>query len=238
MASAFVRTFKLDILLSVIDWLTFNIVFLLSYILGWFPYLEWEEHFATYIIIANVAYIIALQAITISLHHRLSPSARVLKNTSRTSLAFIILYTSFLGMFSYAKIPGFWSMICLGTAIFTVTSIERLFLRKYIKQLRSSGHDTVKTLILGASEMAQKAADIMTDEWNGYRLLGYFARPDSQPFALRDTSIGAFRHCRKARSATRKRLFRRITQPFPHRNTARSAPSLCKMCISNRPVRV
>ena len=96
MASAFDRTFKLDILLSVIDWLTFNIVFLLSYILGWFPYLEWEEHFATYIIIANVAYIIALQAITISLHHRLSPSARVLKNTSRTSLAFIILYTSFL----------------------------------------------------------------------------------------------------------------------------------------------
>ena len=63
-------------------------------------------------------------------------------------------------------------------------------------------------------------------------------RPDSQPFALRDTSIGAFRHCRKARSATRKRLFRRITQPFPHRNTAFSAPSLCTMCISNRPVRV
>ena len=62
--------------------------------------------------------------------------------------------------------------------------------------------------------------------------------PDSQPFALCDTSIGAFRHCRKARSATRKRLFRRITQPFPHRNTARSAPSLCTMCISNRPVRV
>lgn len=187
MASAFDRTFKLDILLSVIDWLTFNIVFLLSYILGWFPYLEWEEHFATYIIIANVAYIIALQAITISLHHRLSPSARVLKNTSRTSLAFIILYTSFLGMFSYAKIPGFWSMIFLGTAIFIVTSIERLFLRKYIKQLRSSGHDTVKTLILGASEMAQKAADIMTDEWNGYRLLGYFARPDSQPLTNKST---------------------------------------------------
>ena len=62
--------------------------------------------------------------------------------------------------------------------------------------------------------------------------------PDNQPFAPCDTSIRAFRHCRKARSATRKRLFRRITQPFPHRNTAFSAPSLCKMCISNRPVRV
>lgn len=58
-------------------------------------------------------------------------------------------------------------------------------------------------------------------------------RPDSQPFALRNTSIGAFRHCRKARSATRKRLFRRITQPFPHRHCARCASAIVPFGYKN-----
>lgn len=185
MISAFDRTFKLGILLSVIDWLTFNIVFLIAYYLNWFPLLDWEQHFTTYFITANVAYVIALQAITISLHHRQAQPAKVLSNTSRTSLIFTILYTSFLGMFTQTNIPDFWESLFLGTMIFITTSVERLFLRTYIIHLRNSGRDTVKDIILGSGEMAQKAAYIMGDNWNGYHLMGYFARPDSQQLNIR-----------------------------------------------------
>lgn len=181
MITAFDRTFKLDLTLSIIDWLTFNIVFLLSYLLDWFPFLDWDGHAAAYFISANAAYIVALQAITISLHHRLSQPARVLRNTSRTSLVFIILYTSILGMFTDLKIPGFWASAFLGVSVFIVTSIERLILRTHILHKRYKGHDTVNTVIIGTGVMAQKAANIMADNWNGYKLLGYFSRPDSEP---------------------------------------------------------
>ena len=175
MISAFDRTFKLGVLLSAIDWLMFNIVFWPSYYLNWFPRLNMDENFGTYLLIANIAYIIALQFVTISLHHRQSQPAKVLNNTSRTSLIFIVIYTSFIGMFTKVEVPGVLSSLLLGTVIFVVTSIERLILRTYIIKRRSSGHDTLNTVILGNGDMAQKAANVMTNEWNGYNLLGFFS---------------------------------------------------------------
>ena len=177
------RTIKLGVLLSVIDWLTFNIVFLLSYHLDWFTLFDRGEHFTTHLITANVAYVISLHAVTISLHHRMSQPASVLRNTSRTSLIFIILYTSFLGVFTDARVPGAAPSLAMLAVLFIVTSMERLILRNYIIRMRTSGRNTVKTVILGTGVMAQKVADIMTDNWTGYELLGYFSRPDSQPLA-------------------------------------------------------
>ena len=186
MISTLDRTIKLGILLSVIDWLTFNVVFLLSFHLDWFPLSDWKEHFTTYLVTANIAYAIALQAVTISLHHRMSQTAKVLRNTSRTSLIFIILYTSFLGVFTDASVPGVKASLFMLAILFIVTSVERLILRTYIIHLRTSGRNTVKTVILGTGGMAQKVADIMTDNWTGYELLGYFSRPDSQPLSCQN----------------------------------------------------
>lgn len=181
MISAFDRTYKLGALLSVIDWLAFNIVFMLSYYLRWFPLLDWEGHFFTYFLVANIAYVIALQFVTISLHHRWLQPARVLNNTSRTSLMFIVLYTSLLGMFTDVRIPDAVSSLFFTCVIFIFTSIERLILRTYIMHRRSVGHDSVRTVMLGTGDMAQKAADVMTNEWNGYNLMGYFSRLGDKP---------------------------------------------------------
>ena len=181
MISAFDRTFKLGVLLSVIDWLTFNIVFLSSYYASWLPFLDWHGHFATCMCAANAAYIIALQFVTISLHHRQAQPAKVLSNTSRTSVMFIVLYTSFLGIFTSVDIPDFWASLYLTLIIFAVTTVERLLLRTFINRMRSSGHDTVKAVILGTNNMMQRVANIMLSGWNGYNLLGYFADKGAQP---------------------------------------------------------
>lgn len=174
MISAFDRTFKLGILLSVIDWLTFNIVFVLSFLIPWFPFAGSRAEFFTDLLISNISYAIALQIVTISLHHRQSQPAKVLSNTSRTSLIFIILYIAVLGM-TGAAVPGFVSSFVMTVLVFVITNVERLFLRTYIKHKRGVGGDRVNTVVLGSGEMVQKAVDVMTNGWNGYNLLGYFS---------------------------------------------------------------
>lgn len=175
MISAFDRTFKLGVLLSVIDWLTFNVVFVLSFLIPWFPFAGSRAEFFTDLLISNISYIVALQIVTISLHHRSSQPAKVLSNTSRTSLISVILYTAVLGI-TGAVVPGFMSSLLMMVLVFTVTSIERLFLRTYIVHKRSVGGSMVNTVVLGSGGMVQNAVDVMTNVWNGYNLLGYFSK--------------------------------------------------------------
>ena len=62
MISAFDKTFKLGILLSVIDWLTFNVVFLLFTL---FSGADTSGEFVADLLMANVSYVVALQIVTI-----------------------------------------------------------------------------------------------------------------------------------------------------------------------------
>lgn len=145
MVSAFDKTFKLGVLLSFIDWFTFNVVFLLySLYIG----LNTSNDFFVDILISNIAYFIALQIVTISLHHRQAQPAKVLSNTSRTSAIFIVLYAAILGMAGYS-VPGFYYSVVITLIVFLATSIERLLLRTYIKHKRSVGRNRVNTIILG-----------------------------------------------------------------------------------------
>ncbi|WP_298451518.1 undecaprenyl-phosphate glucose phosphotransferase [uncultured Prevotella sp.] len=183
MISAFDKTFKLGVFLSVIDWFTFNVVFVLFSLLIW-P--ESSEEFAVDLLIANIAYLIALQIVTISLHHRQAQPAKVLSNTSRTSAIFIVLYTAILGMTGFS-VPGVFYSIVVALIVFLATSIERLLLRTYIKHKRSVGRNRVNTIILGTGQMEQKIVDVMTNVWNGYNLLGYFIKTDADTMANRST---------------------------------------------------
>lgn len=173
MISAFDKTFKLGIFLSVIDWLTFNVIFLLFSL-----FIDTNGEFLIDLLIANVAYLIALQIVTISLHHRQAQPAKVLSNTSRTSTIFIVLYAAILGVTGFS-VPGIFYCIEIALLIFLATSIERLLLRTYIKYKRSVGRNRVNTIILGTGQMEQKIVDVMTNGWNGYNLLGYFIKTDS-----------------------------------------------------------
>lgn len=183
MISAFDKTFKLGVFLSVIDWFTFNVVFVLFSLLVW-P--ENSEEFVVDLLISNIAYLIALQIVTISLHHRQAQPAKVLSNTSRTSAIFIVLYTAILGMTGFS-VPGVFYSIVVALIVFLATGIERLLLRTYIKHKRSVGRNRVNTIILGTGQMEQKIVDVMTNVWNGYNLLGYFIKTDADTMVNRST---------------------------------------------------
>lgn len=183
MISAFDKTFKLGVFLSVIDWFTFNVVFVLFSLLVW-P--ENSEEFVVDLLISNIAYLIALQIVTISLHHRQAQPAKVLSNTSRTSAIFIVLYTAILGMTGFS-VPGVFYSIVVALIVFLATGIERLLLRTYIKHKRSVGRNRVNTIILGTGQMEQKIVDVMTNVWNGYNLFGYFIKTDADTMVNRST---------------------------------------------------
>lgn len=176
--------------MSVIDWLTFDVIFILSCYLEWCPFFEWNADFLTYLIVANISYLIALQFINISLHHRQSQPSMVLSNTSRTSVLFVIFYAAFLGMFTEASVPSALSSALLAIAIFFATSAERLFLRSLINRRRRRGNDLVNTVIWGADEMLQRAANVMTNVWTGYNLLGYFSDENEMKLMNQTTGDG------------------------------------------------
>lgn len=166
--------------ISIIDWLTFNAIFFLCHYIFDFNYANIGNNDIYNAIIANISYIISLYFTPISLHHRHLQPAKVFSNTSRTSAIFIILYDALLGM-SHNAVPGLITSIIILLVLFVTTSIERLIIREYLIRNNSTKSNNVRTVILGSGKMSQKAADYMTNLWNGYDLIGYFHEDGNSP---------------------------------------------------------
>ena len=173
MKAAFDRTFKISIWLQLIDLLIFNVIFFLNLAFDHYLFPSSFGRLSENLLASNAAYILALQFVSISLHHRMSQPARVLRNTSRTSFIFILLYMTILGIFRRPA-PNLLSLILVVSTIFLTTTIARLSIRRYIHRKRATGHDRVNTLILGGGNMMQMAVDIMTNPFNGYNIIGFF----------------------------------------------------------------
>lgn len=188
MQSASDRTFKLGLILSVLDWLTFNAVIGILYGALFLSSSSHTGHTALNLLMANISYVLALQIVNIGLHHRYSKPADVLSNTSRTSFFFIVFYTSLLGMFGN-EVPSVWSSICIALLVFVTTTVERLIMRRIVIRHRGTNEaKRVKTIIIGTGDLAQRIVDVMQNPWNGYRLLGYFSQDEAETLA--DSSTG------------------------------------------------
>lgn len=186
MSSAFDKTYKLDILLSAIDWLTFNVVLFACYFMHIWPFYTSGVQFTTDIIISNISYLVAQQLVTITLHHRASQTATVLSNSSRTAMLYAILNAAILGMMHY-PVPGLLRTAFMGFLVFIAVAAERIALRKIIKRRRSLDSNRVNAVIIGTGGLAQKVADVMNNQWNGYNLLGCFLNSDDRELTNKDT---------------------------------------------------
>ena len=131
MKAAFDRTFKISIWLQLIDLLIFNVIFFLNLAFDHYLFPSSFARLSENLLASNAAYILALQFVSISLHHRMSQPARVLRNTSRTSFIFILLYMTILGIFRRPA-PNLLSLILMVSTIFLTTTIARLSIRRYI----------------------------------------------------------------------------------------------------------
>ncbi len=180
MAPATYKTFKLGVILSVIDWLVFNAVFILGVCALNLPFFERGDNEMANILLANLAYVIALLICPIRLHHRNMQSANVMRNTSRTAVIFAVFYNALLGMGHYS-VPGVWSSIAIVALLFVFTTAERLLLRRFLTRHRVFTQNNIKVVGVGQGELAQRAVDHITDFCSGYDLLGYFYKNDNEP---------------------------------------------------------
>lgn len=188
MKSAFDIKFKIGVYLSFIDLMTFNVIYFLNSTYFDFYFLPGHGYKGLWgFILSNISYFISLSLVNISLHHRFSQPANVLSNTSRTSMIFIILYTSLLGM-SGLNVPDWGASLLMAFTLFLATTIERLLLRKYIKIKRFKGHNLVNAIMVGTGEMMQKTVDTMNDPFNGYRILGYFSDNNEKTLRGKDNT--------------------------------------------------
>lgn len=185
MKSSFNSSLKLDILVSLIDVVAFNIGLFICFHLGIWPTGGNDELLLFRWSAANISYIMSLCFIFITLHHRLRQPFTVLNNTYRTSLLFIVLYAAILGM-SHYDVPGFFRSLAIAFVVFVVISVERISLRKFFMNLRNSGYNNIKTIVLGDGYLVRKVVGVMNDPWSGYRLLGMFS--DTADFDINELS--------------------------------------------------
>lgn len=177
MYSAFDKTFKLGVLLSVIDWLTFNVVLITCCVMHVWPFYHDGTQLTRDIIISNIAYLIAQQIVRISLHHHTIQPAVVFSNSSRTAVIYAVLNAAILGMMHYS-VPGLLRSALMAFLVFIFVAAERLIMRYLIQRRRSLGRNQVNAIIVGTKGLAQSVADVMTNKWTGYNLLGCFTNSD------------------------------------------------------------
>ncbi|MEE1092696.1 MAG: undecaprenyl-phosphate glucose phosphotransferase [Prevotella sp.] len=174
MKSALDKSIKLDLFVSCVDLIVFNVMLLLCNVMDFWPYTDDKRLLLTDFTVANIAYALSLCLVTITLHHRLSRPETVLRNTFRTSVLFIITNAAVLGM-AHLSVPGFFRSASVAAVVFLGTTIERLLMRKFVLKQRSVGRSHVDTIIIGDGYMARKVMAVMNDSWNGYNLLGVFS---------------------------------------------------------------
>lgn len=177
MKSAYNRVLLLTSIVTVVDWLMFNAVLLLCYVLEIWPYVDTHIIVFSDWLIANISYVVAQAFAKITLHKRTSTPASVLRNASRAAVLFVIVNAAILGM-AHMTVPGFWRSLLVAALVFAFTSLERLAMRNVIKRFRSTGRNNMRTIIIGYGYMVKKVANVMLDPWNGYKLLGIFAMED------------------------------------------------------------
>lgn len=168
---------KLDIIVFLIDVLAFNTGLLICSYLGiWTTNVDIKLMLLR-LSLANVSYFLSLSFIFITLHHRLKQPAKVLSNTFRTSLLFIVLFAAFLGM-AHSAVPGFLRSAAMSCIIFIVISIERLVVRMLLMNLRNRGYNNINAIVLGDGYNVRKVVAVMNNSYSGYNLLGMFSDED------------------------------------------------------------
>jgi len=181
------KWYRLDLILQIVDWLTYNAAFWLCYFLGIWPLSAGGGHLLFCWGVGNVAYLLSQQLVGIALHRRHSRPSTVMANTFRTAVYFMIAQAAILGM-SHDASPGFFRSATVAFIVFVAVLTERLTLRLVVNARRSHGAYKTPVVIVGTSGGTQWVADVLCLPDSGYDLLGFFS--DTEGARLQNNATG------------------------------------------------
>lgn len=169
------KKLKLFSVVLLTDIIAFNLMLLFCYVVGWWPIMV--ENKTTLMmdwVLANIAYLLTLYFVPISLHKRMSAPFHVIKKAAYTSIAFIIIYTAILGM-SHMFVPGFFRSAAIAFCLFSFVCFVRLSVRKMLANYRTGGGNQMHVVLVGYNSNVQHVVKMMKLPWTGYSVLGLFS---------------------------------------------------------------
>lgn len=192
MKSAYTKIYRLIWIVVFVDMVTINIVFLLYCILDKLK--EFDpvlfKYCFKYWLASNLAYLIAINVVKISVHRRITKPDMVLRNVSRTIPLTFLLFMTIIGI---AKLPtpGVAKSLIICIIAFVVISIERITMRMFIKKIRNLGRNSLNSIIIGYGPSANPLIDLMNNKWNGLNLIGIFTDKNIDGQNVKATRIGS-----------------------------------------------
>ena len=166
------------------DFFVLNVVILAFYQWHW-KMSSWERGmFEIFVLVNNIALMIAQLQFSTIIHLRLVGAGDILKRIVRLTGTQVLVAYVLLKIFAY-RLPIGWLLLEIGAAFVVMLVLKRLAERWFIKLYREAGRNSRTVTLVGCDpELIKVYEKLMSDATLGYRVLGYYA----------DQEIGTWTH--------------------------------------------
>lgn len=172
------------------DLLVANSLYWLLYALG--NYLSWHVIDMTdphHWIAVNVFYVICFKLAGVVLFNRIVRAEHVLARVVRLVIDHFLIM-AFLSYMDNTLSQSWKLMLLYYLLLFIFVSLERLFLRRVVQNLRVRKRDTVNVVIVGDGANLKEIAEKMQVSFMGYNLLGVFTDKELVGFPPKVVKLG------------------------------------------------
>ena len=157
------------------DFMLLNAIILIGGGLSWRVNNWPDRSLEIFILVNNIALILAMTKFSTIIHQRMIGAGDVLQRLIGLTLMHSIGAYVLLKVFDY-YLPIGWIQFWVGTSFFAGLLVKRMCERWFIKLYRQAGRNTrTATLVGNDPELMNLYEKLTTDMTMGYRILGYYA---------------------------------------------------------------
>ena len=157
------------------DIITLNI--LLWAFIGWHPEVRWWDNDKQNVfwLVNNLALVISETRFYTIIHQRIVSAGEILRRIIELTISYALLAYLILKVLD-VRLPVGLIILEIGTLLFVVILIGRLFERWFVKLYREAGRNTRQVTLVGSDpEVLTIYEKLKNDATLGYRIIGYYA---------------------------------------------------------------
>ena len=157
------------------DFILLNLIIMIPAKWSWTVNNWPDRSLEIFILVNNIALILAQMRFSTIIHLRLIGAGDVLQRLIGLSLMETVMAYVLLKVFDY-NLPIGWILAGVGTTFFATLLVKRMAERWFIKLYRQAGRNSrAVTLVGNDPELMSVYEKLATDDTMGYRVLGYYA---------------------------------------------------------------
>lgn len=173
------KSFRLIAALQAVDMITINLLMFFYWhfeqLIHHYP--VFLDHKLSYWFVLNVSYLISINTFYVIAHKHLVRPEYIISRVARTVFLNTILALAMISLFHIPD-PAYHTVIVYYIATFISIAVERLLIRKCLKQFRSVGRNRTHVVLIGHNSIMAPLWKVISDPWNGYHLSATFETPD------------------------------------------------------------